>query len=226
MTEFRTDSQYGEWHVVGWDEPKNDKDCDHDWQRDDSVVLTTYPPKRQYVCSKCGAKKTGPAYTAPVEVDDFVEDLRLQLEESRALNGKLEAEVRLAKAKAEKWKQCALEAKDRAMGLTDELEDWKDRYDSTSAGLDAWHRKSLSLQKRFDDEEAAHERTTIQYERAMLKCAELTSEYNKLARHFVSLYNSLCVCCMNHNDSCCDCGSMERYKDIFEALEKGLNKLS
>lgn len=102
MTEFRTDSQYGEWHVVGWDEPENDKDCNHDWQQDDSVVITSNPPQRQYVCSKCGAKKTGPAYTAPVEADDIVEDLRLQLEESRALNGKLEAEVRLAKAKIER----------------------------------------------------------------------------------------------------------------------------
>ena len=66
MTEFRADSQHGEWHIVGWDEPKNDKDCDHDWQRDDSVVLTSYPPKRVYVCSKCGAKKTETSYTAPV----------------------------------------------------------------------------------------------------------------------------------------------------------------
>ena len=113
MTEFRADSQHGEWHIVGWDEPKNDKDCDHDWQRDDSVVLTSYPPKRVYVCSKCGAKKTETSYTAPVKVDDLVEDLRLQLEESRALNGKLEGEVRLAKAKIERLAshQKPLEAK-------------------------------------------------------------------------------------------------------------------
>lgn len=113
MTEFRTDSQYGEWHVVGWDEPKNDKDCNHDWQRDDGVVLTSYPPKRQYVCSKCGAKKTGPAYTAPMEVDDLVEDLHLQLEESRALRKELEAKLSLAEAKIKRLidRQEPMEAK-------------------------------------------------------------------------------------------------------------------
>lgn len=113
MTEFRNDNGYGELHIVGWDEPKNDKDCDHDWQCDDSIVLATYPPKRQYVCSKCGAKKTEPAYTVPVKTDDLVEDLRLKLEESRALTGKLEAEVRLAEAKIERLasNQKPLEAK-------------------------------------------------------------------------------------------------------------------
>lgn len=113
MTEFRTDSQYGEWHVVGWDEPKNDKDCNHDWQRDDNAVLTSNPPQYVYICSKCGAKKTEPAYNVQVKTDDLVEDLRLQLEESRALNGKLEAEVRLAKAKTERLAshQKPLEAK-------------------------------------------------------------------------------------------------------------------
>ena len=80
MTEFTTDTQYNERHIVGWDKPKNDKDCNHNWQRDDTVVLTTYPPKYIYVCSKCGAKKT----------DYIAEDLHPQLEGSRGLNGKPE----------------------------------------------------------------------------------------------------------------------------------------
>lgn len=279
MTEFRTDSQYGEWHVVGWDEPKNDKDCNHDWQRDNSVVLTSNPPQYVYICSKCGAKKTEYAYTAPVEVDDLVEDLRLQLEESRALNGKLEAEVRLAKAKterlashqkpleakienqahelarfneifaqlkwfknpetgeyqymsgpmmlkvikraeakAEKWKQCAIEAEERAMDLSDSIDYWKSLNSDLSEKLsdinDEWTRTCKAL----DEEKEAHEITKM-------SLVKHRHEYNKLAEQFIDMHNELYNCCVCHSD-CVDCGlhtgALERFRDISEALEQGL----
>ena len=289
MTEFRNDDGYGELHIVGWDEPKNDKDCNHDW-RDDCVILTSYPPKRQYVCSKCGAKKTGPAYTAPVGKDDLMEDLRLQLEESRALNGKLEAEVRLAEAKTErlasnqkpleakienqarelarfneifaqlkwfknpetgeyqymsgpmmlkvikraeakteKWKQCALEAEDRAMDLLDEIDCLKSENGDLKEELsypdteeyryklsyinDEWTRTCEAL----DEEKEAHEGTKM-------SLVKHRHEYNKLAEQFISLYEDLCACC-DYQGFCsasCDCGAKERYRDISEALKQGL----
>lgn len=279
MTEFRNDDGYGELHIVGWDEPKNDKDCNHDWQLDDSVVLTSYPPKRQYVCSKCGVKKTGPAYTAPVRTDDLVEDLRLQLEESHALNRKLEAEVRLAEAKAarlasnqtpleakienqahelarfneifaqlkwfknpetgeyqymsgpmmlkvikraeakaEKWKQCAIEAEERAMDLSDSIDYLKsengDLKEKLSYINDEWTRTCEAL----DEEKQAHEGTKM-------SLVKHRHEYNKLAEQFISLYEDLCACCDYQGkfcSACCDCGAKERYRDISEALEQGL----
>lgn len=280
MTEFRTDSQYGEWHIVGWDEPKNEKDCNHDWQRDNSVVLTSYPPKHVYVCSKCGAKKTEPAYTAPVKTkDDIMEDLRLQLEESSALNGKLEAEVRLAKAKierlvsnqkpleekienqarelarfneifaqlkwfkdpdteeyrymsgpmmlkvikraeakTEKWKQCALEAEDRVIDLSDDIDYWKSLNSDLSEKLsdinDEWTRTCEAL----DEEKEAHEgtKTTL---------VKYRHEYNKLAKQFIDMHNELYNCCVCHSD-CVDCGlhldAFDRFRDISEALKRGV----
>lgn len=270
MTEFRTDSQYGEWHVVGWDEPKNDKDCNHDWQRDDSVVLTSYPPKRQYVCSKCGAKKTGPAYTAPVEVDD----LRLQLEESRALRKGLEAKLSLAEAKIKrlidrqkpveakienqarelarfneiftqlkwfknqetgeyqymsgsmmlkaikraeakttKWKNCALEAEDRVMDLSDLIEDLEEGNRDLQARI---FKEKLDADDALEIERQEHERTKM-------SLVNWRHEYNKLAEQFISLYEDLCACCDYQGkfcSSCCDCGAKERYRDISEALKQ------
>lgn len=272
MTEFRTDSQYGELHIVGWDEPKNDKDCNHDWQRDDSVILTSNPPQRQYVCSKCGAKKTGPAYTAPAGVDDLVEDLRLQLEESRALRKKLQAKLSLAEvkikrltdhqepleakienqarelarfneifaqlkwfknpetgeyqymsgpmmlkvikraeAKATKWKQCAIEAEDRVIDLSDDINDL------TSLNCDL-SKKLSDIRDALDEEKEAHEGTKM-------SLVKYRREYNKLAEQFISLYEDLCACCDYQEEycsACYDCDAKERYRDISEALKQGL----
>jgi hypothetical protein len=278
MTEFRNDDGYGELHIVGWDEPKNDKDCDHDWQRDNSVVLTSYPPQHVYVCSKCGAKKTEPAYTVPAKTDDLVEDLRLQLEESRALQKGLEAKLSLAEAKIKrlvghqepmeakienqarelarfneifaqlkwfkdsdgeyrymsgpmmlkvikraeakttKWKQCAIEAEDRVIDLSDDIDYLTSLNCDLSKKLSDINDEWTKTCEALDEEKEAHEGTKT-------RLIKYRDEYNKLAEQFISLYEDLYACCDYQGEycsACYDCGAKERYRDISEALKQGL----
>jgi hypothetical protein len=49
----------------------NNADCKHDKVYNMSMILTTYPPQRMWICRKCGV--TGTEFIGTIEQNDFDE---------------------------------------------------------------------------------------------------------------------------------------------------------